>query len=188
MTDSRISLRDILPVVPDTEPGGRAGSPSAGEFSKFKQRIKEEAKAIRWAASMPDLVEKIAQLLDIPLPDIMVQAWRKDEEIGQALEESRDSPGEDKYVDLAEHSMATEFHPKIEIRVGKGFRKTLEFLVEISVSLKAAELHLRGGEIQAVRPGSCEAAGSVRYQELLIAEKKLGRIELPEIMLVNGSS
>ncbi len=95
MSDQEVTLGQLFSVPLDQESAGGSGSRTAEGMTKFKERLKAEVKTIHWPASMPDLVEKVTQLLDIPLPDIMIEAWRKSEEIEEALEESRKSPQDD---------------------------------------------------------------------------------------------
>ena len=127
MSDQEVTLGQLLSVPLDQQSVGGSGSRATEGMTKFKERVKAEVKTIHWPASMPDLVEKVTQLLDIPLPDIMIEAWRKSEEIQEALEESRKSPQEERFVELVEHTLSTEFRPKIEIHIGRTLAKTINF-------------------------------------------------------------
>jgi hypothetical protein len=66
---------------------------------------------------MPDLTSKVAELLNVELPDLFASSWKKARELQEALEESRKSPEKVIILDLAEHEITNEYHPYIEIRI-----------------------------------------------------------------------
>jgi hypothetical protein len=128
---------------------------------------------------MPDLVSKIGELFNVELPDLLVVSWKKATELQEALEESRKSPEQVIVLDLAEHVITNEYHPYIEIRIaGVPSPKRIEFTVQIPARLKGINLKIQNGTITEIQAGSCEFEGKVKYEDLTIADKKLGPIEL----------
>ena len=82
-------------------------------------------------------------------------------------------------LDLAEHVVTNEYHPYIEIRIaGVPLPKRIEFKVQILTSLKGINLKIQAGAITEIQAGSCDFEGKVKYQDLTIADKKVGPIEL----------
>jgi len=56
--------------------------------------------------------------------------------------------------------------------------KKIEFKVQIVTRLKGINLKIKAGTITEIQAGSFDFEGKVKYQDLTIAEKKLGPIEL----------
>ena len=138
-----------------------------------------EIKTIKWPAAMPDLASKIGELFNVELPDLMVSSWKKARELQEALEESRKSPEEVIVLDLAEHEITNEYHPSIEIRIaGLPLPKKIEFKVQIVTALKGINLKIQAGTITEIQAGSCDFEGKIKYEDLTIAEKKVGPLEL----------
>lgn len=138
-----------------------------------------EIKTIQWPAAMPDLASKVGELFNVELPDLLVLSWKKAGEIQQALEESRNAPQRVIVLDLAEHVVTNEYHPYIEIRIaGVPLPKKIEFEVQILTRLKGVNLKIQAGTITEIQAGSCDFEGKVKYQDLTIADKKVGPIEL----------
>ena len=54
----------------------------------------------------------------------------------------------------------------------------IEFKVQIVTTLKGIILKIQAGNITEIQAGSCDFEGKVKYQDLTIADKKLGPIEL----------
>jgi len=174
MSDSSLNLRKLFSF-----PDPAATAAPSNEWQEFQSRLGREIKTIKWPAAMPDLASKIAELFNVELPDLLVSSWEKARELQEALEESRKSPDEVIVVDLAEHEITNEYHPYVEIRIaGMSLPKRIEFKVQIVKALKGINLKIQAGKITEIQAGSCDFKGKVKYQDLTIAEKKVGPIEL----------
>jgi hypothetical protein len=174
MSDSSLNLRRLF-SFPD--PVG--ATPPSNQWQEFQSRLGREIKAIKWLAPMPDLVSKVGELFNVELPDLLVLSWKKARQLQEALEESRRSPEQVIVLDLAEHVITNEYHPYIEIRIaGMPLPKKIEFQVQIVTRLKGINLKIQAGSITEIQAGSCDFEGKVKYQDLTLAEKRLGPIEL----------
>ena len=174
MSDSSLNLRTLLSL-----PDPATTSPPSNDWKEFQSRLGREIKTIQWPAAMPDLASKITELFDIELPGLLVPAWEKAKELQEALEESKKSPDEVIVLNLAEHEVNNEYHPYIEIRIaGMPLPKKIEFKVEIATTLKGINLKIQAGTITEIQAGSCDFQGKIKYEDLTIAEKKVGPLKL----------
>ena len=174
MNDSSLNLRTLFSFPDPAE----TAAPS-NKWQEFQSRLGREIKTIKWPAAMPDLASKVSELFNVELPGLLVPAWKKAGELQEALEESRKSPEEVIVLDLAEHEITNEYHPYIEIRVaGLPLPKKIEFEVQIVTALKGINLKIKAGTITEIQAGSCDFEGKIKYEDLTIAEKKVGPLEL----------
>jgi hypothetical protein len=174
MSDSSLNLRKLFSF-----PDPAATDTPSNQWQAFQSRLGREIKTIKWPAAMPDLATKVSELFNVELPDLFVSSWKKAREIREALEESRKSPEEVIVLDLAEHEITNEYHPYIEIRIaGLPLPKKIEFKVQIVTALKGINLKIQAGTITEIQAGSCDFEGKIKYEDLTLAEKKLGPIEL----------
>ena len=174
MSNPSLNLRTLLSLS-DTD----ATSPPSDDWKEFQNRLGREIKTIQWPAAMPDLASKIGELFDIELPGLLVPAWKKAKELQEALEESKKSPDQVTILNLAEHEISNEYHPYIEIRIaGMPLPKKIEFKVAIATTLKGINLKIKAGTITEIQAGSCDFEGKVKYQDLTLAKKNVGPIEL----------
>lgn len=179
MSDSSLTLRTLF-AFPDPKRSASTGTqPDSNKWQEFQDRLGREVKTIRWPAAMPDLTSKVGELFNIELPELLVPSWKKAKELQDALEESKKSPEEVIVLNLAEHEITNAFHPYIEIRVaGLPLPKKIEFTVQIVTNLKGINLKIQAGTIKEIQAGTCDFEGKVKYQDLTIADKKVGPIEL----------
>jgi hypothetical protein len=128
---------------------------------------------------MPDLASKVGELFNVELPDLLVPSWKKARELQEALEQSRKEPEQVIVLDLSEHIITNEYHPSIEIRIaGVPSPKRIEFTVQILTRLKGINLKIQDGAIVEIQAGSCDFEGKIKYENLTIADKRVGPIEL----------
>ena len=167
------TLRDAF-QIPE-----KATDKGDNHWQAFQDKLKEEGKGIKWTAAMPDLGAKICELLDIRIPDILMTAWKKADALRQALAESQADPERSVYLDLAEHSIDYETQPFIDVKIKGASVKKITLTVMLNLKLKAFTLKVQNGAICEIQTGSCEAKGTIKYDKLPIAEKKLSPIKFP---------
>ena len=172
--ESSPTVRQIFSLPEEGDP-----EPSSDQWKAFQEKISQEVKGIKWTAAMPDLAPKICELLDIKIPNILVAAWKKAEELQATLEKSRSAPEEVSYLQLAEHTIKSEHKPSIDMKIKSATVKKIELLVQLGFNLKGFVLKIQDGAIREMQTGHCEVKGTIKYGDLTIAEKKLEPIKLP---------
>lgn len=148
-------------------------------WQAFQGKLKQEAKGIKWTAAMPDLGAKICELLDIKIHDILMTAWKKAEALRQALADSQADPERSIYLDLAEHTIDYETRPFVDVKIKGASVKKITLTVALNLKLKGFTLKVQNGAIREIQTGSCEGKGTIKYEKLAIAEKKLSPIKFP---------
>jgi hypothetical protein len=180
MSESSVNLRTLFSF-----PDPAATTPPSNQWQEFQNRLGREIKTIKWPAAMPDLASKVSELFNVELPELFVSSWKKAKELQEALEESRKSPDEVIVLNLADHEITNEYHPYVEIRIaGMPLPKKIEFKVQIVTALKGINLKIQAGKITEIQAGSCDFEGKLKYEDLTIAEKKVGPIELLGVSII----
>lgn len=171
MSNSSTTVRDVFELP-------KPGVQGSDAWKDFRDRAGKEVKEIKTAA-LPDVAEKVAELLEIPLPDIFLTSWKKAESIKALLDESRQNPETVMNTELGDHTINSEHRPHIEIRIQNKVVRKIEFTLKLSFHLKGFVLKIRDGAVRGIQTGSCEAKGKLEYKGMVIAEKKLAPIVLP---------
>jgi hypothetical protein len=155
-------------------------------WQAFQKKLAEETQGIKWTAAMPDLGSRIGELLDIKIHDMLLTAWKKVEAVRQALEESKQTPDKASYLDLTEHSIDYETKPFIDVKIKSASVKKLTLTVAVNLKVKGFGLKVQNGLIRELQTGKCEGKGTLKYEKLTIAEKKLEPIKFPFTIAVPG--
>jgi hypothetical protein len=153
--------------------------PADDHWKTFQERVRKEVKGVKWIASMPDLAPKVCELLDIKIPDVLVAAWKKVEDLKAVLEKSKQTPDETIYLELGQHTINSEHKPSVDVKIKGATVKKIELVIQLGFNLKGFLLKIQNGAIKEIETGQCEAKGTIKYGGLTVAEKKLQPIKLP---------
>jgi hypothetical protein len=167
------TLREVF-SLPEKE-----GDPSDDRWQAFQDKVNSEVKKIKWTSTMPDLAPKVCELLNIKIPDVLITAWKKIEEIQAIMEKSKKTPDETVYLELAQHTIKSEHKPSIDVKIKGATVKKIEMVIQLGFNLKGFLLKIQNGAITEMETGQCEAKGTIKYGGLTIAERKLQPIKLP---------
>jgi hypothetical protein len=173
MPNSSVSVRDVF-ALPEHGPPDQPSD----SWKAFQERVTKEVKGIKTAA-MPDLAAKISDLLDVPIPGIFLTSWRKANVLQDVLAESKKTPEAVLNVELGEHTINSQHRPHIEITIQNRSVKKIEFILRLVFKLQGFVLKIQNGAIKEMVSGKCEVQGTLEYQGLTIAEKKMQEITLP---------
>jgi hypothetical protein len=174
MPNSSVSVRDVFTLP---EPGVQGES--AERWAAFEQRVSNQVIGIKTAA-LHDLVSKVGELLDVPIPGIFLTSWRKTNVLQDFLTESKKTPEVVLNLELAEHTINSEHRPHIEIKIPYLPVRRIEFALRLVFKLKGFVLKIQNGAIKEMLSGNCEVRGTLEYEDLVVAEKKPEQITLPE--------
>ena len=169
------TLKEVFAVSPDS-----IQNSSMEKWNNIKERLDKEIKGIKWLKVTSDLIKNVGELLNIRIPDLFIASWKKGNAIQDALLESKQTPEKTIEIGLAEHTIESEYHPFIEIRINSIPQpKKINFKIQVSFDLKGFILKIRNGSIYEIQPGSCEITGILECENILLAEKKSEPIKLP---------
>ncbi len=183
MNSSRLTLRELFS---GGDPGPalviRGEIEAAAQVARMKDVLREKAPAIRWRTTRAEILEKLDALLDVDLAAVMTRAWKKVTELHRYADPEK-CPADCVYlVPLAEHVIRSEHRPSLEILLNGERVGEIEFRLEISLTLKGFILKIQGGLIKAIHTGECQWTGTVRCEDLTLAEEKRGSFPLPGVI------
>jgi hypothetical protein len=131
------------------------------------------------------ICEKVLDLLDVSLIDVLVGAWAKHREIMKQLRASATDPTRTLLVHLGRHSITSNHRPSIEVRLEGHVVADVAFPVEVEFELSALVLILRGGTVREIRTGEIKGKGTVKLEHAVIMKRELAPIRLPGTIVLN---
>lgn len=101
------------------------------------------------------------EVLDIPFSDVLTGAWSRYSELMQAAELTRADPGRREDVVLAEHTVTSEHHPRVDVLVDDTLVASIHLLVELLCTVRALTVAVERAAIVEVGSGSAHVELSV---------------------------
>ena len=182
MAEPTLTLRQVFSI-----PAKDAQDGSPEQWKTFQEKLAQELKGIKCPVPMSELAPRICELFDIEVPSLLLGWWKKAEDVQTILEESRQEPDAVRYLDLAEHTIDSEHHSYIEVRIKKATLKKIEFCIRLLFKLKGFVLKINDGRIKEMKTGMCEVEGTVEYGKVTILKRSLAPIHLPGSIPLEGS-
>jgi len=137
------------------------------------------AAMLSWRLMPEAIAEQLAVLLNIPLSDILRNAWNKGYALRQELQKSAKTPDKDLFLQLVEHKVTSTHEPYVALlRNGQEVGR-LTFSISVELVLQGAVLRLRDGRVREVQAGKIKSKGSVKLYGATLIEKELTTLTVP---------
>lgn len=178
MNQAPVTLSQFFAAAKGLSPKRLSLIESSEAIASLKEILRKEAR-VKWPAALGKIAEKVPDILDIGVPDILVSAWSKSRLLAKYRDREKYPPQETFLVPLAEHTINSEHHPFLEILVnGKSVGK-IKFTITLSLKLEGIVLKIQDGRIREAATGTCQGKGALKYENHVILEKAAGSISLP---------
>ena len=158
----------------------RSSIETSSQIKELKKNLQKEAKSLKWSPILDQVADKIADLLNnITIKDIMLRAWNKYHYLDKYLDKSKYAPDETILIPLVEHTIKSKHHPSIEILVNDHVVDSIKLDIVVAFKLKGIMLTIKDGKIRQIQTGTCKISGTVKYGQMILAQKELDTISLP---------
>jgi len=142
--------------------------------------IAERLPSVQWQAAKDGVLEKVGDLLDIRLSDVLVTGWNKSRDLLKYRDREKYPPDKTFVVELLEHKIKSNHKPYIELLLnGQPVKPKIEFDVTISLRLKGFSLTIQDARIKAIHTGTLDGKGVIVLGGAKLVEKPLGKVALP---------
>ncbi len=152
---------------------------SGGEVAAVKELVLKQTKGVGWGVIRGEIFEKVEYLLEISIPDILVAAWNKYRILLKYLDRKKYPSNESFLVPLAEHTITSEHHPYLEVRVNDLPVGKIGFKISVDLTLEEIILKIQDGKITEIFTGTCKGKGTIMCGDLLILKEETHSFALP---------
>lgn len=139
------------------------------------------------------VMTRVAEILDIPVSDVLVGAWRMRSALLTAARETADKPGLERDVTLKGYSFSWHHDADIDVTFDRATIVTVIVSVSADVDVVGLAAVLKGGRLTRITSGEATASVSVRATTkgaapvgLPIAEEKRTMPIVAEVALPHG--
>lgn len=134
--------------------------------------------SVPWEPLKEKMLEKIAALLDLPLKEFCLAAWKKHHELQQFADSEKYPPDETNQVNLLEHEIIAEYRPTLEVSFGGKTFPKLQFDLNLNLKFEGCVLTIQDGKIKEILPGNCQGEAILQWKEFALAETKTEKVDL----------
>lgn len=140
------------------------------KFSELRNSISKKEPLMEWNSVLRQVLKKCPELLELRFKDILIGGWRKYQQLAPYFEQGKTNPEASFSVPLVTHTIVSEHHPKIEIRINEIKLGQIDFSIVLKLELSGIILNIKGGEIEGVKAGNCKCKGSVACEGIVLFE------------------
>jgi hypothetical protein len=112
-------------------------------------------------------------LLDADVSAVLVHAWRKNQLISAACQRTAAHPNSEELVELATHKIRSSHRPCVEVFVDDVLITTVDLTLSLTFVIHGLLVVIRGGQIAAVRSGTCDATAALDCESVRLADSTL---------------
>jgi hypothetical protein len=165
---SAITVRDLF-IASDN------GQLDAGVRVPIPEGAAQFLGPFEWEA----LRDRVFDLLDINVVDVLVGGWKTHQDVRRQLQLTATDPSLTAVVHLAHHTIDSSHAPSIELRAQGRKVLALSFPMELAFEIDAVELTLRGGRVREIRPGAIKVQGTVKLENAVLLQRESSPLVLP---------
>ena len=181
MSDKRATLATFFGVKKEgaaddrTAPALAEGAAIPELEKSIETSLKDKAALISTAA----LITAIGALLDIPLQDILVEAWNKGELFKKYTDPEHYDPDKEVTLVLKKHEVESTHKPRIDVELNGVTIHSIDFELGVKLGLEGIVLDLRGGRVVDVRSGTIQGHAKLTCEGLILFDLETELMELP---------
>jgi hypothetical protein len=138
---------------------------------KLDHALKNLKKVTREVA-IREIADTTAGLLGFDLFDMLIDEWRKREELTNAARHTLAVPHSAELVELADREITEEQQPYISLLVDDCNVATLNFDVCVVFDVHALVAGVSGGRLTAVHAGHCDITATLAIEDTEVARKQ----------------
>lgn len=179
MADPTLTLRDVF--LPDGDAVSLDWSAVDGgtKLTELKAKLASVASEIPWRFANDSILRKVPSLLNVGLlDDVLLKVWNKGKLFQKYLDPEKYAAQDAVHVALAEHTVKSEHHPRLEILLNGEPVGTIDFEVTVEIEVKGAVVEVRDGRIWKISAGDLQLEGELACEGVILAQAKSKKIRI----------
>lgn len=181
MNDQQTTLETFFEFTqapaPDSEESERL---EAGLLAaRIEEAIKKSNKNFSVPIATGALLGAIAVLLNIPLQDIIVRAWNEGKLFEKYLDPEKYDPDESISIVLKNHDVTSSHAPKIDVELNGAKIDSIDFQLDLTLTLEGVSLQIRGGRIREIQAGRIKGVGTLKCEGRILFTRETETMDLP---------
>lgn len=124
-----------------------------------------------WLSAANACVDQAKQLVDIPLADVLVGAWKLHRKFEKYTDTKQFPHGTTSVVPLATHHIKSKHEPYIELSLDGMPAGRIPFELELDLTIEAANLIIQDGQFKRLEAGRARVTGTLKCAGEVVSER-----------------
>ena len=144
---------------------------------ELKKKITKKEPRLKWRNVLDEILNSGNKLFNVRLKDVLENAWKKYDEIEKYLDTENFDTEETFLIPLARHTIISDHHPAVEIRLGEVFTGKIDFDLHLELAMSGILLMIKKGKIEGVKAGKCQSRGYFSCEGIPLFENESSEFE-----------
>ncbi|MCG2589076.1 hypothetical protein [Rhodohalobacter sulfatireducens] len=148
-------------------------------LDSIKQSYKEEKGSMLWGDLSDEIKSRASELLNIPLPDLLIRAWRESGVLNKYINREEYDPEAVVIIELKEHTMISNHKPYLDIEINQKSIGKINFEINLELIVQGIILKIQDAKIKQIRTGNIKASGTINCEGHEIGKKESEEVDFP---------
>ena len=148
-------------------------------IDRIKEAIEDSNPSLAEFITAEALIRSLASLLDIPLWDVIDKIWTKGKLFDKYCDPENYDPNERIIIGLKDHEISSEHKPSIDVLLNGKKINSIEFQLDVTLTLTGAVLHVRGGDIEELQAGQVQGTANLACEGVPLRTLETEKMDLP---------
>lgn len=159
---------------------------TSDEYSGFRKEAVGWIETVEIPGVAGMIVDRIDDVMETPVAPALRKVYGKSNVLYRYLDRDKYDPEETITVELAEHTVASNHAPHLDVIINGKELPPLKLDIKLALDLKGLILTIRDARIWKISPGSCKGSGSVTFYGKSLLKKESASYALPAIEFDHG--
>lgn len=135
--------------------------------------------ALLEAFSLTAILAMLFQAMNVPLVDILRNAWQSAADLQDYRDPDKHPPGEEKIVKVGKTRLTSTHQPKVDILFNGRPAGALIFDAKLTLNIAGSRFRVRDSRIWEMLGSEFEGECELSYRGFVLVKRKVGKIVLP---------
>ena len=145
---------------------------------KIREALKESKPGLAMLITAESILDSLASLLDIPLWDLLKQAWTEGKLFDRYCDPEKYDPKALIEIVLNDHEVTSSYEPCIDVVYNDNKIGSIDFQLALTLALSNVTLKVRNGLVEEIHAGEVRGVASLACENVPLFEWEAAKLDL----------
>jgi len=151
-------------------------------LEKIREALRESKPSLAVLITAESILDSLASLLNIPLWDVLKQAWTEGKLFERYWDPQKYDPKALIEIVLNDHEISSSYEPCIDVVLNDNRIGAIDFQLTLVLALSKVTLKVRNGLVEEVHAGEIKGLASLACEGFPLFEKEAEKLDLSRLI------